>query len=65
MNFTINKVFPWGRSLTEYIRMFALSEKDLQSSILDCGGGPSSFNQGQYQAGNLVISCDPIYQYQQ
>ena len=63
MNFTINKVFPWGRSLREYSRMFALSEQDLQSSILDCGGGPSSFNQEQYQAGNLVISCDPIYQF--
>ena len=63
MKFTINNVFPWGRSLTEYSQMFDLGKKDLQSSILDCGGGPSSFNQEQYQAGNLVISCDPIYQF--
>ncbi|MDJ0534515.1 MAG: SAM-dependent methyltransferase [Xenococcaceae cyanobacterium MO_207.B15] len=62
-DFTIDNVFPWGRALAEYTRMFALSEKDLQSSILDCGGGPSSFNSEQYNAGNLVISCDPIYQF--
>ncbi|HHP7229757.1 MAG TPA: SAM-dependent methyltransferase [Xenococcaceae cyanobacterium] len=61
--FTIDNVFPWGRSLAEYRQMFALSTKDLSSSILDCGGGPASFNQEQYQAGNLVVSCDPIYQF--
>ena len=62
-DFTIDNVFPWGRSKEEYIKMFALSEKDLQSSILDCGAGPSSFNCEQYRANNKVISCDPIYQF--
>ncbi len=62
-DFTIDNVFPWGRSKEEYIKMFTLSEQDLQSSILDCGGGPSSFNCEQYRANNKVISCDPIYQF--
>ena len=63
MNFKLENVVPWGRSLQDYVRMFNLSDRDLQKSILDCAGGPSSFNVEQYQAGNTVISCDPIYQF--
>ena len=63
MDFKLENVVPWGRSLSDYIRMFNLSKQDLQKSIIDCAAGPSSFNVEQYQAGNTVISCDPIYQF--
>ena len=63
VDFQLEKVVPWGRSSQDYIRMFNLSNQDLQKSILDCAGGPSSFNAEQYQAGNTVVSCDPIYQF--
>jgi len=63
MTFTLNKIVPWGRSFTEYTAMFALSEQDLNKRILDCGGGPSSFNCTLMNRGGRVVSCDPIYQY--
>jgi len=58
---SLDKVVPWGRSLAEYIRMFDLSEADLGMRILDCAGGPASFNAEMCRRGHLVISCDPIY----
>jgi hypothetical protein len=39
----LENVVPWGRSLTEYQAMFALSEEDLQKRILRCGDGPREF----------------------
>jgi hypothetical protein len=33
--FTLDEVVPWGRSLEEYRRMFALSDTDLQRRIVD------------------------------
>ena len=62
-DFKLENVVPWGRSLQEYIQIFNLTNQNLQKSIIDCAGGPSSFNVEQYQAGNTVISCDPIYQF--
>lgn len=56
-------IVPWGRSLEEYIKMFNLTSQELNLSILDCGGGPSSFNAEMTNAGHKVISCDPIYQF--
>ena len=61
MTFTIDKVVPWGRSYIEYTSMFALSERGLKRRILDCGGGPSSFNSLLTEQGGQVITCDPIY----
>lgn len=63
VDFKLENVVPWGRSLQDYIQMFNLSKQDLQKSIIDCAAGPSSFNVEQYQVGNSVISCDPIYQF--
>jgi SAM-dependent methyltransferase len=63
MGLTLEQVVPWGRSLEEYQGMFDLTPEDLQRSILDCGGGPASFNAELTAAGNQVISCDPIYQF--
>lgn len=59
----LEQVVPWGRSFSEYCQMFDLTEADLQSKILDCGGGPASFNAEMTQQGKSVVSCDPLYQF--
>ena len=59
----LENVVPWGRSLDEYVRMFDLAERDLDSRILDCGGGPTSFNVEMHRRGRSVVSCDPIYRF--
>jgi hypothetical protein len=61
MGFTLDKVVPWGRSYSEYVRMFNLSDGDLKQRILGCGDGPASFNATLTQKGGSVISIDPIY----
>ena len=61
MSFTLDKVVPWGRSYNEYIRMFALTEVDLERRILGCGDGPASFNAELSKRGGHIISVDPIY----
>ena len=63
MGFKLDKIIPWGRSLKEYIGMFHLTPNELNSTILDCGGGPASFNAQMTRQGYKVISCDPIYQF--
>lgn len=61
--FTLETVVPWGRSLAEYRRMFALTDDDLHLSILGCGDGPASFNAEATQLQARVTSCDPVYQF--
>ena len=77
MGIQLDQVVPWGRSLDEYIRMFNLTPLDLQKRILDCAGGPASFNtelnqrntslssnslSSNHPAGKpQVMSCDSIY----
>ncbi|MSP12287.1 MAG: SAM-dependent methyltransferase [Chloroflexi bacterium] len=63
MAFALDKVVPWGRSYEEYVRMFNLTERELEGRILGCGDGPASFNAEATQRGHSVISCDPIYQF--
>jgi len=63
MGLRLQEIVPWGRSLAEYIQMFDLTENGLQSQVLDCGGGPASFNAELTQRGISVISCDPVYQF--
>jgi hypothetical protein len=57
----LNEVVPWGRSLSEYQAMFALTDQDLDKYILGCGDGPASFNSEMTTAGRRVVSVDPIY----
>jgi len=59
----LDQVVPWGRSLNEYVRMFELSTRELEWGILDCAGGPASFNAEMHRRGRSVISCDPIYRF--
>lgn len=61
MGIKYKDVVPWGRSLDEYVKMFSLSPGDLDSRILDCGGGPASFNAEMAQQEKSVVSVDPIY----
>lgn len=63
MPITLSEVVPWGRTLDEYQRMFALSEADLSLTILGCGDGPASFNAEWTALGGHVISCDPLYNF--
>jgi hypothetical protein len=63
MGFNLEKVIPWGRSMGEYIQMFNLTLEELKLNILDCGGGPASFNAEMTRQGYKVISCDPVYQF--
>lgn len=64
MAFTLDQVIPWGRCLDEYIEMFDLNLESLRGEkILDCGGGPASFNQEMTNQGYSVMSCDPIDQW--
>ncbi|MEC4986277.1 MAG: SAM-dependent methyltransferase, partial [Oscillatoria sp. PMC 1076.18] len=59
----LEKVVPWGRSFSEYVKMFHLTSDDFQGKIVDCAAGPASFNIEASQRGYKVISCDPIYQF--
>lgn len=64
MGLKLDKVVPWGRSRAEYLRMFDITIAELELKILDCGGGPASFNAEMTGTGyNNVISCDPVYQF--
>lgn len=62
MGFQLENVVPWGRSMQEYVRMFDLTP-DVKLAILDCAGGPASFNVEMTRLGYKVISCDPVYQF--
>lgn len=63
MGFRLDEIVPWGRSLSEYQRMFRLTAADLECRILGCADGPASFNCELTARGGDIISCDPIYQY--
>ena len=63
MAFKYKDIVPWGRNYDEYVRMFALTEKDLKTRILGCGDGPASFNYENNQRGGEVVSIDPLYQF--
>ncbi len=59
----LKSIVPWGRSFSEYQKMFLLSEIDLQKNILGCGDGPASFNAESTAIGSQVVSIDPVYQF--
>ena len=63
MPIKLSEIIPLGRRADEYIGMFGLSEQDLCLRILDCGGGPSSFNAEMNALGSYVASVDPLYEF--
>jgi SAM-dependent methyltransferase len=63
MGIQLKTIVPWGRCLSEYVRMFNLTPPDKAKTILDCGAGPASFAAEMTQQGYCVLACDPIYQF--
>ncbi|ANQ47744.1 SAM-dependent methyltransferase [Flammeovirga sp. MY04] len=63
MTFKLNTTVPWGRTLEEYVKMFSLSDTDLDKKLIGFGDGPASFNQEMTSNGKSVVSLDPIYQF--
>jgi SAM-dependent methyltransferase len=59
----LNQTVPWGRSFDEYVRMFALTERDLERRIVGCGDGPAAFNAEMARRGKRVVSVDPLYRF--
>jgi hypothetical protein len=51
------------RSLSEYVRIFALAAFQLSGSILDCAAGPASFNFELTAGDHAATSCDPLYRF--
>ncbi len=61
MAFQLDEIVPWGRSSKEYVRMFSLTDADLEKKIVGCGDGPASFNAAMRRNGKRVVSVDPLY----
>lgn len=59
----LESIIPLGRRREEYMGMFNLNDEVLDLRILDCGGGPSSFNFELTKSGGSITSIDPIYQF--
>ena len=62
MALKLETVIPFGRSMAEYRKMFALSDTELNSKkIVGVGDGPASFNAEMFGSGKTVVSVDPVY----
>lgn len=59
----LDKVVPFGRSMDEYIKIFNLTNADLNKRIIGVGDGPASFNAEMARQGKSVVSIDPLYQF--
>ena len=60
-DFDLDRAVPWGRNRAEYLAFFDLLELAPGARVLDCGGGPSSFNGEMTALGFRVVSADPLY----
>jgi hypothetical protein len=55
----------FGRTLAEYLEMFAISLDELRDgTTLDCPSGPDSFVGEACAAGCTVAGCDPMYRFE-
>ncbi|MBD2413011.1 SAM-dependent methyltransferase [Nostoc calcicola FACHB-389] len=63
MAMVLDKVVPFGRSMDEYIKIFNLTNADLNKKIIGVGDGPASFNAEMIRQGKSVVSVDPLYQF--
>ncbi|MDZ8108874.1 MAG: SAM-dependent methyltransferase [Nostoc sp. DedQUE12a] len=63
MVMVLDKVVPFGRSMDEYIKIFNLTNADLNKRIIGVGDGPASFNAEMARQGKSVVSIDPLYQF--
>jgi len=55
----LEKVVPFGRSMDEYRKMFALTDGDLDRKILGVADGPASFN-AEMLVENSYISLENV-----
>ena len=60
----LENVVPLGRSYSEYVQMFGLSEDDLDRSIIGVADGIASFNAEMKEHGKTVLSVDPLYEFE-
>ncbi len=58
---SIGKYLISSRSLAEYRAMFALTDADLNTRLLDCPGGGASFTATARAEGADVVAVDPVY----
>ncbi|WP_341529761.1 SAM-dependent methyltransferase [Nostoc sp. UHCC 0302] len=63
MAMILDKVVPFGRSMDEYVKLFNLTDADLNKKIIGIGDGPASFNAEMTRQGKSVVSVDPLYQF--
>ena len=63
MSIELSEAIPLGRTFKEYTEMFGMGSDFTGKRILDCGGGPSSFNAEQFENSVNIISIDPLYKY--
>ncbi len=59
--FNLDDAAPWGRNRAEYTSFFDLGVLTPDVKILDCAGGPSSFNAEMKDLGFSVVSADPLF----
>lgn len=57
----MRKLVLWGYGIEDYREMFALSQEDTYTKILEFGCGPSAVNSQQTLEGHQIVSCDPLF----
>ena len=55
----INGVTALGFGLEDYIKMFDLTDVELDMNILDCRAGASCFAAQMHEKSKSVLACDP------
>lgn len=61
--FELEGIVPWGRRFSEYEAFFSLADFRFSGTVLDAGGGPSSFAAEAQARGIKVVAADPLYSY--
>jgi len=57
----MRKLVLWGHHVDEYREMFALSNEDMATRILEYGCGTSAVNAELSALSNPIVSCDPLF----
>lgn len=57
----MRKLVLWGHHVDEYKEMFALTDADLQTRLLEYGCGPSAVNAECQGIAEQIMSCDPLF----
>lgn len=57
----MRKLVLWGHHLDEYREMFALTDADLNTRLLEYGCGPSAVNAELTAIHKQIDSCDPLF----